>query len=376
MLYLVLVKGGIGMRLNGFKFLSSVSLVMVFLLGGSGCNLFQSQQEVKVDDLSGGKDASLNSVGSENYKGDVIAVVGKRKLYKSEFESWLESNDLDITGLDEEQKKALVKTFVESIVLAELARQRGLDKDPKIKSKMEFAMDSVLGVELLSMEAKPLTESEIRDLYEEYYTAMKSGQDPTQTKFMTYLFGNTYIGPSYTKQSILDMLSVTTVSPIERIVYEIAVDTEAEAKKVMADFWANGANASTFRMLARQYSVLRNASSGGKKKYSELDIRKKLIEAQQKNDKKSFEDWMTFYNAVFTTPEQKPSDIINVFGKYYIVYPVQQRGGQIKTWDELDSDNKQLLINLLNTGKAMITRQQLLDEFRQSNEYTINFDRI
>ncbi len=358
-----------------------VLFAICFLISVSGCskskpeddyainnvNAVESQEpspEVSSNSVSSGQDATVSDT--------VIAVIGGKKVYKQDFEAWLQAKGKNLEELSKEEKQQGLGEFLQNLILATIARERGLDKDPEVRRAIEIGTDSILRAKLLTQELPSFTEEEIGQMYDDFFTALDMADDSNNFRFQDYKF--------YQYASVFfPYINMWTLEPQERDVYEIAVDNKEQAQNILSEFWGNGADVQAFRMLARQYSLLENASRGGKHHYTSDEINQKITEANEAKDEKTAEDWKKVGEVVFgSLKKNDPSPILHLFGKYYIFFSNKEiKGGRKhRRWEDLPKKVKENIVTLFRQGVTFSKVNELIEDYRKREEITVYDDRL
>ena len=359
----------------------SVILVFSFL---SACSKFGSGNkygfnEVNVEEQSVSSDTSSVSetnVSSQENTGvvedNIIAVIGNKKVYKHDFEVWKEITQQTLAGGNKQEKEVLFQSFLQTAILAEIARQRGIDKEAEVRKKIETQVDSILAGELLSREIPSFSEEEIGQMYNDFFSALDSAEDVNSFPYDKYRF------VKYAS-IYLPYISNLTVEPQERDVYVIAVDSKETAKKVLADFWANGGDAQAFRMLARNYSILDSARRGGKEHYSSSEIQKQILLAKSNKDLRKSQDLTKLSGIVFSSlKKDAPSQIFYLFGKYYIFFSNKDvKGGRKhRMWEDLSQQERAAIIALFQRAAGIAVANDLISDYKKREKVVVYPNKI
>jgi peptidyl-prolyl cis-trans isomerase C len=102
--------------------------------------------------------------------GPTLASVGDNKITVAEFEKFISSYPEDrrkFLAENPRNKEALLIRMVHVKVLSNVARQRGLDKDERIRQQIDYNAEEILAQELLRQVAADIniTEDELRSYY-------------------------------------------------------------------------------------------------------------------------------------------------------------------------------------------------------------------
>ncbi len=352
------------------------------LVSISGCSRSKPEDNYAINDVNTiesqdsspgvSSDSTSAEQDSSGLSDTVIAVIGGRKVYKQDFEAWLQAQGKNLEELSKEEKQQELEGFLQNLVLATIARERGLDKDPVVRRTIEMQTDSTLAAELRARELPSFTEEEIGQMYNDFFTALDMSDDLNNFPFQNYKFWQ------YTSM-FFPYINMWTLEPQERDVYEIAVDSKEQAQNILSEFWGSGADVQAFRMLARQYSVLENAKRGGKHHYTSDEIAEKIVEANKRGDEKAVQDWLKVREIVFgSLKKDDPSSILHIFGKYYIFFSNKEiKGGRKhRRWEDLPKKVKDNIIALFGQGVAVSKINELVNDYRKREEITIYDDRI
>ncbi len=114
-------------------------------------------------------------------KEEILAEVGPYKLTKSEFEAKLETAPPQVKMILAHQpqlKQALVKRWVEITLLALAAKDAGLDKDPKVKARLEEVTRQILAQAYLEQKLKETAKVDEKELKAYYEKHREKFQEP------------------------------------------------------------------------------------------------------------------------------------------------------------------------------------------------------
>ena len=267
----------------------------LFIMSFVGCDILKPKQSTQT------------SISPRKVKGTVIAVVGNAPLTLQDLNREIEAfnaevpeNNPDLKITTREQKINFLKNeLVQRLLLYEEALRRGLDKDEEIANVLEKTKIRLLALELIRREAQNVDVSakEIEDYYEKYKDQLKE--------------------------------------PEERMIREIVVPTEQEAK----DIAIRSLQGQDFASLAAEKSIAASAKKNG-----DLGFIKKGTRFVQ------------FDNVAFseTLEVGKISNIFKGPDGYYVVKLEAKRGGAQRSLYDMRDEIKR--------GLTFLKQQQQIDD--------------
>jgi peptidyl-prolyl cis-trans isomerase C len=105
----------------------------------------------------------------------VVAKIGERKITLSDFKrvtDYFDAERQKMLETNPQLKETVLRQFIQSIVISDLAKQKGFDKNPEIKEQLQFFSDNFLANEYLKQEiAQKVTVSD--DELKSYYDSHK-----------------------------------------------------------------------------------------------------------------------------------------------------------------------------------------------------------
>ncbi len=110
----------------------------------------------------------------------VIAKIGDRKITLSEFKRIIDYFDVDRQKMLESNpqlKETVLKQFVQSIVISDLAKEKGFDKNKEIKEQLQFFSDNFIANEYLKREVAAkisISDDELKTYYDTHAEEFKT----------------------------------------------------------------------------------------------------------------------------------------------------------------------------------------------------------
>lgn len=105
----------------------------------------------------------------------VVAKIGERKITMSDFKrvvDYLDAERQKMLETNPQLKETVLRQFIQSMVISDLAKQKGFDRIPEIKNQLQFFSDNFLANEYLKREiAQKITVSD--DEVKQYYDSHK-----------------------------------------------------------------------------------------------------------------------------------------------------------------------------------------------------------
>ncbi len=342
---------------------------------GNNANLLGNHVSVENSVVPSPSLGSSESPSDKSGFSDVILVVGNKKFSTTDFKNWLyffylfqgyKVSEDEIrqmwNRLSSEDKTTLFRGFVREMVLSSIARERGIDKDPSIASKIKVLTDHLLGNELLDRETSSarLSLSEIRDMYEEAVSALDR-----DIKAQT----NTFTETEFVKRlgSLLVGVQMYMINK-EYVVYKIEVNSATEADKVMGEYYnqkallvgQKNANIEAFREIARKRMGIQY-----KDKISTYKIMEEIQQARQKGDKARMKYWQDYYQ-LLTTAEGSTDPVKGRVGnKWFVILIAKKPEWSVVHWDELPSEVRNNIQTMLIGVQEEEKVNSLISDFRK-----------
>ena len=110
---------------------------------------------------------------------DIVAKIGDRTITLSDLDRIIAFASVDKQKLiqsNPELKAEILKQYVQSVVLSNLAKKKGFDQTPDIKEKLDFYKDSMLANEFLKKEVSDtlaLSDEETLEYYKKHTDEFK-----------------------------------------------------------------------------------------------------------------------------------------------------------------------------------------------------------
>jgi len=105
----------------------------------------------------------------------VVAKIGERKITLSDFKrvtDYFDAERQKMLETNPQLKETVLRQFIQSIVISDLAKQKGFDRNPAVKEQLQFFSDNFLANEYLKQEiAQKITVSD--DELKSYYDSHK-----------------------------------------------------------------------------------------------------------------------------------------------------------------------------------------------------------
>ncbi|MBU0896769.1 MAG: peptidylprolyl isomerase [Candidatus Omnitrophica bacterium] len=255
--------------------------------------------------------------------GPLLAMVNDWAIGADDFKNYLnnlkplaEAQNLDIESY--EFKRKLLNDLVKNQILAQIAKERGIDKDEDVIRALGDYKSTLLASKIsVDLERRvEVSYEDVRGFYEQNKQFLKK--------------------------------------PQEMKVREIVVNSEPRAK----DIYIRLLQGEDFATLVKQYSDAESAKEGGDLGYLTYDPEKKFEK---------------FWEMTATLDKGETSSIFrSEDGKYYIVKVEDVRGGQEIPLVEVESDLKEGL----KRDKIEKEKDKLIDSFKVKSRVQINEDLI
>lgn len=267
------------------------------------------------------KDTYPDAKAQMKISGPLLAKVNDWAIGLEDFKNYLNSlrplaerQKLDIDSAD--FKTTFLNDLIKAQILAQIAVERGLDKDADVVRALRDTRDTLLAAKIRDELEKKASVSyaEIKKFYDEKKHLLKKPQEVSLS--------------------------------------EIVVSSESQAK----DIYIRLLQGENFQTLARQYSVAPSKDNAGSKGW--LSPTAQDIEKSRK-----------FWAAVVTLDRGETSNIFKGDdNNYYIIRIDDIRGGQEIPLSEVEKD----LEKNLKAEKVDAEEKQLIDNFKQKAKVEIN----
>lgn len=359
-------------------------VAILFVLPGCGRNQSTSQSEVYSNNVVSGSDTIATSPSSGQVEStkdnarleeDVILMVGEKKFTTTDFKNWLyffytfqgyRITEKDVermwNQLPAENKPAVFEAFVREMILASIADERGIDRDPIVVSKVKMAKASILGEELVNREtgSAKLSMDDVKRMYEDAVEALNR-----DIKAGT----NTFAETEFAKRlgSLITGVQMYMVNK-QYMLYKIEVDSAAEADKVMAEYYnqkgslagQKDANIEAFRSVARS-----RMGVNYRDRVSTYDIMEKMQRAKEKNDKDAMKYWQDYYQLLVTAETSADPVKGRVGDKWLVVLLPKTPEVSIVHWEDLPSNVQTNIQTMLMGVQQQEKINSLISDFRK-----------
>lgn len=110
----------------------------------------------------------------------VVAKIGERKITLADFKrvtDYFDAERQKMLETNPQLKETVLRQFIQSMVISDLAKQKGFDRNPEIKEQLQFFSDNFLANEYLKREiAQKVTVSddELKSYYESHKDEFKT----------------------------------------------------------------------------------------------------------------------------------------------------------------------------------------------------------
>ena len=110
---------------------------------------------------------------------DVVAKIGDRKITLSEFNKmlgYLDSEKQKLVEKNPQFKENVLQQYIQRIVISEIAKKKGFDKNPELKEQLELIKDNYIAIEYLKKEVTnkvEVSEEDIKAYYESHKDEFK-----------------------------------------------------------------------------------------------------------------------------------------------------------------------------------------------------------
>lgn len=110
----------------------------------------------------------------------VVAKIGDRKITLADFKrvtGYFDAERQKMLETNPQLKETVLKQFVQSIVISDLAKQKGFDKDPALREQVQFFSDNFLANEYIKREVAQkvtVSDDEIRSYYDSHRDEFKT----------------------------------------------------------------------------------------------------------------------------------------------------------------------------------------------------------
>ena len=127
---------------------------------------------------AGAQDKAAEKAGKAKSSAAEKVVVNGVTIPQSRFDAM--GKELDSQGHPDspDRQKAIKEELINREVLAQAARKRGLDKDPKVQAEMDMARQAVLVRALFEnqMKAHPISDADLEKQYEQFKSSMGTNE--------------------------------------------------------------------------------------------------------------------------------------------------------------------------------------------------------
>lgn len=192
--------------------------------------------------------------GNASAQDDVIAKVGERKITLSDLNrtiGYFDSQRQKMINSNPQLKENLLRQLVQSIVIANLAKKAGYDKNPKITEQLEFFKDNLLANIYLQKEvSEKITVSE-EDISSYYKTHQDDFKTPEMVKARHILVkvdaGASKADKKKAKEKAEGILKkIKSGEDFEEIASELSDDTFSKSKGGDLGFFTRGRMVKSF----------------------------------------------------------------------------------------------------------------------------------
>ncbi len=110
----------------------------------------------------------------------VVAKIGDRKITVADFKKIIGYFDMErqkMLDANPQLKETVLKQFVQSIVISDLAKQKGFDQKPEIREQLQFFSENFLANEYLKREIAQkitVTDAELKSYYDAHHDEFKT----------------------------------------------------------------------------------------------------------------------------------------------------------------------------------------------------------
>ncbi|MBS1232769.1 MAG: PpiC-type peptidyl-prolyl cis-trans isomerase [Nitrospirae bacterium] len=110
----------------------------------------------------------------------VVAKIGERKITMSDFKrvvDYLDAERQKMLETNPQLKETVLRQFIQSMVISDLAKQKGFDRIPEIKNQLQFFSDNFLANEYLKREVAQkvtVSDDEVKTYYDSHKDEFKT----------------------------------------------------------------------------------------------------------------------------------------------------------------------------------------------------------
>jgi peptidyl-prolyl cis-trans isomerase C len=110
----------------------------------------------------------------------VVAKIGDRKITLADFKrvtGYFDAERQKMLETNPQLKETVLKQFVQSIVISDLAKQKGFDKDPALREQVQFFADNFLANEYIKREVAQkvtVSDDELKSYYDSHRDEFKT----------------------------------------------------------------------------------------------------------------------------------------------------------------------------------------------------------
>lgn len=251
--------------------------------------------------------------------GDVIARVGNQSITREMLDNIIATipEENRAPFLTPDGRKKILDEVVSMLLFAEAAKSAGIDKEPAIQTRLQYAQSEYLAREFFRRQIArmpPISEDEIKRSYQE---------------------------------------RISDFTPPEQVMARhIVVGTEAEANKIMDELKAG----KDFAELAKKHSIDPAAPAGG---------RLKGIDGGDWIPRGTFE--RSFEHALFKIPKGELGGPIKTQFGWHILKVEDRRQPETQTYTQV----RHTILNRIQEQKNMQLHEKLTNEFKSSIPATI-----
>jgi len=251
--------------------------------------------------------------------GDVLATVGDIQITREMLDNIISTipEENRVPFLTPDGQKKILDEVVSFVLLSEAARKQGMDKEPAVKTRLDYAQREYLAREYFRRRAaqtSPISEEELQKFYQEHINEFKP--------------------------------------PEEIKARHILVKTEAQATRLMEQLKSGG----DFADLAKKTSIDPAAEKGGKLE---------LMDGRDWLPRGSFEK--SFEHALFKIPKGQIGGPIKTQFGWHVLKVEDKRDPEPPSFVQVRS----MIKNRLDEQRNAVIHQQLLDETKKTIPVTI-----
>ena len=181
-----------------------------------------------------------------------VLIVGDLKITRSEWEKFVETLPEQIRGQAAgPNKRKVVEQYADLRMLAQEARRRGVDKDPKTAAQIAFQAENILANSLMTslMESAPVDEKAVKAYYDEH----KNQYEQLKARHILIRFQGSRVP---VKANQKDLSDAEALAKAQEVVKAIAGGKDfAEVAKVESDDTGSGAQGGDLGQFAKGQMV-------------------------------------------------------------------------------------------------------------------------